>query len=83
MSKAVRVLLYGVICAVCLLMLLGYISTIACNVPAFWMDPVPIYEAIFGMWISNLDMVSMGIPICGICLMLLYIDIRQRAENEN
>ena len=81
MKKAWRIALFAIIGAVCLLMLLGYISTIVCGVKGFWISPVPIFETIFGLLISNLDMITFALPIFGICLMFLYIDVRSGSEN--
>ena len=75
-------MLCTVIALVCLVTLLGYVSSLVCDIPAFWMDPVPLFTEILGFYFSNLDMATAGIPICGICLMLLYIDIQQRRKSE-
>lgn len=81
MKKGMRYALYAVIASVCLLTLLGYISSLVCGIPAFWVDPVPLFTNVLGFCFSNLDMATAGAPICGICVMLLYIDLRQRREN--
>ena len=80
MKKSTRIALYAVIAAVCLMTLLGYISSLVCDIPAFWRDPVPLFTSILGFCFSNLDMATAGAPICGICVMLLYIDLRQRKD---
>ena len=82
MRKGTRIALFGIIALVCLVILIGYISSIVCRVSAFWMDPVPLFTDMLGFGLSNLDMTTAGVPICGICLMLLYIDLKQRRENE-
>ena len=82
MKKSVRIFLCAVIALVCLVTLLGYISSLICDIPAFWRDPVPLFTSIFGFYFSNLDMATVGSPICGICLMWLYIDIQQRRKSE-
>ena len=81
MKKSTRFTLYAVIASVCLITLLGYISSLVCDVPGFWMDPVPLFTNILGFYFSNLDMVTAGAPICGICFMLLYIDLKQRRDD--
>jgi len=80
MKKSTRIILYAVIASVCLLSLLGYVSSLVSHIPAFWRDPVPLFTSLLGFCFSNLDMVTAGAPICGICLMLLYIDLRQRRD---
>ena len=82
MKKSMRVFLCVVIASVCFMTLLGYVSSLVCNIPAFWMDPVPLFTDILGFYFSNLDMATAGIPICGICFMLLYIDLKQRRKSE-
>lgn len=78
MKKATRIALYVIIAAFCVTTLAGYVSSLVCDVPAFWRDPVPLFSYVLGFGLSNLDMTSLSTPICGICLMLIYIDIRQR-----
>ena len=78
MKKRTRIALYAIIAVVCLVTLLGYISSLASGIPAFWRDPVPLFSRVLGFCFSNLDMATAGAPICGICLMLLYIDLKQR-----
>ena len=82
MKKATRIVLYAVIASVCIIMLMGYISSLAYNIPAFWRDPVPLFTNAIGVAVSNLDMATAGAPICGICLMLLYIDLKQRRDEQ-
>ena len=82
MKKITRITLYAVIAAICLLTLLGYVSSLVCDISAFWMDPVPLFTRILGFYFSNLDMATVGAPICGICAMLLYIDIKQTKEDQ-
>ena len=81
MRKVTRFVLYSVIASVCLMSLMGYISSLVCGVQGFWMDPVPLFTRILGFYFSNLDMMTAGAPICGICAMLLYIDLKQRKED--
>ena len=83
MKKSLRFTLYAVIASICLITLLGYISSLVYDIPAFWMDPVPLFTKIFGFYFSNLDMATAGAPICGICAMLLYIDLKQTRENQH
>ena len=80
MKKSTKIFLYGVIALVCVLMIVGMVSAIVGHVSGFWSSPLPIYEAMLGLWISNFDIASIGLPICGICLMLLYIDLRQQSD---
>ena len=81
MRKVTRFVLYSVIASVCLMSLMGYISSLVCGVQGFWMDPVPLFTRILGFYFSNLDMMTAGAPMCGICAMLLYIDLKQRKED--
>ena len=83
MKKSIRIILYAVIASVCLITLLGYISSLVCDIPAFWMDPVPLFTDILGFYFSNLDMVTAGAPICGICAMFLYIDLKETRERQH
>lgn len=78
MKKATRIILYTVIGIVCLIMLLGYVSSLVSGVSAFWRDPVPLFTEALGIGFSNLEMFTVGAPICGICFMLLYIDLKER-----
>ncbi|MBR2460303.1 MAG: hypothetical protein IKB34_03630 [Clostridia bacterium] len=80
MKNITRAILCGIIALVCLLTLLGYISSLVCDLSAFWVDPVPLFTRLLGFYFSNLDMATVGIPICGICLMLLYIDLKQSRD---
>ena len=80
MKKATRIFLYVVIAGVCVVTLACYISSLICGVPAFWADPIPLFDILPGLCFNNFDMTSIGLPVCGICLMLLYIDLKQRKE---
>ena len=80
MRSTKRIVLFGIIAFVCLMTLLGYISSLVCDLSAFWVDPVPLFTTILGVYFSNLDMATVGTPICGICLMLIYIDMKNRRD---
>lgn len=78
MRRWVKILLYVIIASVVVLALLGFISTWINDISAFWSGPIPLFHDTLGIIVSNLDIATMGMPICGICIMLLYIDIRRR-----
>lgn len=77
----INILLCVIIAAVALIMLIGYVSSMISGANSFWIGPIPLFQDALGLWISNLDVTSLGIPICGICLMLLYIDVKRRTND--
>lgn len=82
MKKTVKIILCAVIALVCIAVLSGYVSALLGGALSFWRDPIPLFYNTLGVLVSNFDMTTLGIPICGICLMLLYIDIRRKTEDK-
>ena len=80
MRNVMRAVLLGIVAVICIMTLVGYISYFVCDLSAFWVAPVPFFTRILGFYFSNLDMFTAGTPICGICLMLLYIDLKQSRD---
>lgn len=83
LKKAVKIILCAIIALVCITVLGGYLSALLNDAPRFWSYSIPFFHDTLGIIVSNFDMTTLAIPICGICLMLLYIDIRRKTEDKH